>query len=308
MNLAFCCILFNTFPCLVPPKVEPEPEVQEDREERTFRNWMNSLGVRPFVTSIYHDLQDALVLFQLYEQVKSWGGFSKPNCWKTARSPFSTLLAPVSRAVAHLARVSLSTKARCKASAKASASNRFTRWNLWSKRERKTMETFSFLALALHVWTGLKRKERDCVQSKLLWPLRTLLIGVVAFPQVQPGIVDWQKVNQPPYKVRSETMKKMENCNYAIELGLQLGFSLVGVGGRDIFDANKKLILALLWQTMRAYTMTILQRCADSSAPIKEEQVTRFAFCGVCVRLCKHGKRFIFLYKINVLLRKLRAI
>ena len=42
----------------------------------------------------------------------------------------------------------------CKASTNASASNRFTRWNLWSKR--KTMGTFPFLALALRVWTGLK--------------------------------------------------------------------------------------------------------------------------------------------------------
>ena len=83
----------------------------------------------------------------------------------------------------------------------------------------------------------------------------------------------WSEVNKPPYKSLSAKMKKLENCNYAIELGLQLQFSLVGIAGQDILKANKKLILALLWQIMRAYTMTILQRCAGSKKPMKDEQV-----------------------------------
>lgn len=34
-------------------------------------------------------------------------------------------------------------------------------------------------------------------------------------------------------------MKKLENCNYAVDLGKQMGFSVVGIGGKDIFDGNK---------------------------------------------------------------------
>ena len=34
-------------------------------------------------------------------------------------------------------------------------------------------------------------------------------------------------------------MKKLENCNYAIDIAHQLKFSLVGVGGKDIFDGSK---------------------------------------------------------------------
>ena len=30
-----------------------------------FRNWMNSLGVNPFVSSLYQDLKDGLVLIQV---------------------------------------------------------------------------------------------------------------------------------------------------------------------------------------------------------------------------------------------------
>ncbi len=35
-----------------------------------YRNWMNSMGVSPFVNRIYSDLQDGLVIFQLYDIVK----------------------------------------------------------------------------------------------------------------------------------------------------------------------------------------------------------------------------------------------
>lgn len=84
LNLAFLANLFNTYPAIEPAKeqnddyeqlirawqalLDSDPE--ETREERTYRNWMNSLGVKPPVQSLYTDLRDALVLFQLYELVK----------------------------------------------------------------------------------------------------------------------------------------------------------------------------------------------------------------------------------------------
>ena len=41
-------------------------------------------------------------------------------------------------------------------------------------------------------------------------------------------------------------MKKIENCNYAIELGTELKFSLIGIGGEDIHNRNKTLVLGRL--------------------------------------------------------------
>jgi plastin-3 len=43
-------------------KIEP---VEETREEKTYRNWMNSIGVNPYVTYIYNDLRNGLVIFQV---------------------------------------------------------------------------------------------------------------------------------------------------------------------------------------------------------------------------------------------------
>jgi len=52
--------------------------------------------------------------------------------------------------------------------------------------------------------------------------------------QIKSGVVDWTKVNRPPYKKISQKMKKLENCNYAIEIAKKLDFSLVGIGGQDL--------------------------------------------------------------------------
>jgi hypothetical protein len=122
--LAFVANLFNLCPGLQPVEQTFE-EVEETREEKAFRNWMNSLGVDPYVNRLYEDLHDGIIILQLLDKIK-------------------------------------------------------------------------------------------------------------------PGIVDWSKVNT---KKPLNKFKEVENCNYAVVLGKQLGFSLVGIGGQDIQAQNKKLIL-----------------------------------------------------------------
>jgi len=138
LNLAFVANLFNTWPALEPVEYVA---IEETREEKTFRNWMNSLGVDPFVNNLYEDLRSGVILLQLIDKVA-------------------------------------------------------------------------------------------------------------------PGIVDHKRVNWTP----SNTYKKLENDNYAIELGKQLNFSLVGIQGKDILDANKTLTLALIWQLMRFNILNILNK------------------------------------------------
>ncbi|XP_040907123.1 plastin-3 [Toxotes jaculatrix] len=151
LNLAFVANLFNKYPALTKPENE---DIDwgllegETREERTFRNWMNSLGVNPHVNHLYGDLQDAMVILQLYERIK----------------------VPVD-------------------------------WN--------------------------------------------------------------NKVNKPPYPKLGTNMKKLENCNYAVELGKTAKFSLVGIGGQDLNDGNATLTLALVWQLMRRYTLNVLEELGD---------------------------------------------
>ncbi|CEF71495.1 Fimbrin [Strongyloides ratti] len=153
LNLAFVANLFNKHPNLPEPGADEidqlENVIEETREEKTYRNWMNSMGVKPFVNWLYSDLQDGLVIFQLYDIIK-------------------------------------------------------------------------------------------------------------------PGIVNWKCVVQVFRKLQ-QMMDKISNCNYAVDLGRQLKFSLVGIQGKDLYDGNTTLTLALVWQLMRAYTLTILSQCTNKN-------------------------------------------
>lgn len=162
LNLAFVANLFNKHPALPDPGADELPAeevIEETREEKTYRNWMNSMGVDPYVNWLYSDLQNGVIIFQLYDIIK-------------------------------------------------------------------------------------------------------------------PGIVSWKRVVKVFHKLRG-MMDQIQNCNYAVELGKQLRFSLVGIQGKDIYDGNPTLTLALVWQLMRAYTLTVLAACTQSgdSLPADKEIV-----------------------------------
>ena len=88
--------------------------------------------------------------------------------------------------------------------------------------------------------------------NSLFDDLRDGSILLQAYDKVIPGSVNWRHVNKPPAS-GGELMrfKAVENTNYAIELGKQMHFSLVGVQGADITDGQRTLTLGLVWQLMR---------------------------------------------------------
>jgi len=61
--------------------------------------------------------------------------------------------------------------------------------------------------------------------------------------RIEPGIVNWKKVEMNC----NNKFKKVNNCNEAVNVGKNMKFSLVGIGGVDLHDGNKKLTLALVW-------------------------------------------------------------
>ncbi len=147
MNLAFVANLFNKHPGLEPLSASELAHLEEwlfasegTREARVFMLWMNSLGLEPFINSLFDDLRDGIMILKVMDIVK-------------------------------------------------------------------------------------------------------------------PGIVNWAKVNT---KAPLNKFKQVENCNYAVELGKQMRFSLVGIGGTDINQGNQTLTLALVWQLMRAHILSIL--------------------------------------------------
>lgn len=82
--------------------------------------------------------------------------------------------------------------------------------------------------------------------------LRDGTVLLQAYDKVIPGSVNWRHVNKAPAS-GGELMrfKAVENTNYAVELGKQNKFSLVGIQGADITDGQRTLTLAIVWQLMR---------------------------------------------------------
>lgn len=169
LNLAFVANLFNNYPGL--EKIEIQEEVvEEGREEKIYRNWMNSLGVKPYVHNLRDDLGDGIVILQLLDEIKK-------------------------------------------------------------------------------------------------------------------GIVNWNVVNMPPYKALGQNIKKIENCNYAIELASQLKFSLVGIEGNDIFTRNRTLVLGLIWQVMRSYILGILSKLSGVDKPISDAEILKWVNASIPEKL-----------------------
>lgn len=57
--------------------------------------------------------------------------------------------------------------------------------------------------------------------------------------------------------------KAVENTNYAVELGKQNHFSLVGIQGADITDGQRTLTLGMVWQLMRKDIVNTLSALAQ---------------------------------------------
>lgn len=93
------------------------------------------------------------------------------------------------------------------------------------------------------------------------------------FEKIEKGIVAWQKVNL----IAPNKFKQVENCNYCVVLGKQLKFSLVNIGGADIFEGNKKLILSVIWQSMRYQQLKLLSELAANGDGITDADIIRWA-------------------------------
>ena len=108
--------------------------------------------------------------------------------------------------------------------------------------------------------------------------LRDGIILLQAYDKVMPGSVDFTHVNQRrDPTVEISRFKALENTNYAVELGKRKGFSLVGIEGSDILDANKLLTLGLVWQLMRRNIVNTMQNLSSSGRDISDAQILKWA-------------------------------
>lgn len=80
----------------------------------------------------------------------------------------------------------------------------------------------------------------------------------------------------------------MDNCNYAIELGKQLNFKLIGIQGSNLKEKNKLYTLALVWQLMRAYILSLLQKLAGEGKTITETTIIEWTNNKVFISILRY--------------------
>lgn len=78
-----------------------------------------------------------------------------------------------------------------------------------------------------------------------------------------PGSVNWRHANKAPASgAELSRFKAVENTNYAVEIGRQNRFSLVGIQGADVTDGQRTLTLGMVWQLMRRDIVNTLSALA----------------------------------------------
>jgi len=132
-------------------------------------------------------------------------------------------------------------------------------------------ETGSREARAFQLW--INSLGIDPFVNNLFEDLKDGLALLRIMDKISPGTVNWKKVNQ---QAPMHRIKQVENSNYAVELGKDLKFSLVGIGGVDIANGNETLTLALVWQLMRHHVLTVLKQ-VGGGAPVSEQQMIKWS-------------------------------
>jgi plastin-1 len=94
----------------------------------------------------------------------------------------------------------------------------------------------------------------DVYVNNLYEDVKSGVILLKVIDKIKPGCVEWKKVDQ----TSMNKFKKIANCNEAVDACKKAGLSIVGVGGIDLHDGNKKLTLGIVWQLMRSHTLQVL--------------------------------------------------
>jgi hypothetical protein len=108
--------------------------------------------------------------------------------------------------------------------------------------------------------------------NNLFEDLKTGTILLSLFDKIEKGVVDWKRVNKNP----KNKYQALENTNYMVELAKKLKFSVVNIGGADIYEGNKKLILGLVWQLMRLSLLNTLKDIGGGKE-ITENDILKWA-------------------------------
>ncbi|KAG7511389.1 plastin-1-like [Solea senegalensis] len=259
LNLAFVANLYNMHPALQRSQanrngIEIAHIAGESREEKTFRNWMNSLGVTPYVNHLYCNLRDGLVILQLYEKVHVPVNWSKVN-----HPPYPVLganmkklencnyVVKLGRDVAHFSLVGIGGENIN------NGSPLHTLALVWQLMRRYTVQVLSDLGdgekigdqiILNWVNTTLSQKRKDSQISSFKDKLISTSLPVVDLIDViAPGTVKWDMVKRAE-NGRLKDEDKLNNAKYAISLARKIGARVYALPD-DLVEVKPKMVMTL---------------------------------------------------------------
>ncbi|XP_077586649.1 plastin-1 isoform X2 [Stigmatopora nigra] len=257
LNLAFVANLFNTHPALQRGDLNGLEDARlepESREEKTFRNWMNSLGVNPYVNHMFHDLCDGLVILQLYEKVNvpvNWKKVNQPpypalgtNMKKLENCNYAVSLG---KNVAHFSLVGIGGENLNE------GSPMHTLALVWQLMTRYTLMVLSDLGDGERVgeqiilnWvnTTLSQTHKESqISSFRDLHISTSLPVIDLIDAIAPRTVKWDAVTRNQSGVM-KTADKHNNAKYAISLARKIGARVYALPD-DLVEVNPKMVLTI---------------------------------------------------------------
>ena len=119
---------------------------------------------------------------------------------------------------------------------------------------------------------GIPEIEENYALQNLFEDLHDGIVMLHVLDNIEPGIVNWSNVR----KGAKNKFQQVANCNHYVDCAKKVGFSTVNVGGTDIFDRQKKLILGQTWQLMKLSSLKLLEKVGGGKK-IDEKDVLAWA-------------------------------
>ncbi|CAB1352713.1 unnamed protein product [Coregonus sp. 'balchen'] len=243
LNLAFVANVFNKYPSLTKPEGEGIDWgllEGETREERTFRNWMNSLGVNPHVNHLYGDLADALVILQLYEKTKV------PVDWtnKVNKPPYPKIGTNMKKTMAKFSLVGIGGQDLNDGNAT------LTLALLWQLMRRYTLNVLEDLGdgqmanddiIVKWVNTTLSEAGKTTkISSFKDKEISTSLPVVDLIDAIQPGSISYDLVKTGSLAAED----KLDNAKYAVSMARKIGARAYALPD-DLVEVKPKMVMTV---------------------------------------------------------------
>jgi len=255
LNLAFVANLFNNHPALHADNIEI---IEETREEKTYRNWMNSLGVvNPRIIRIYSDLKSGVALYDVMAKIDP--DLVKNSKSKVVRPPFKKINATVTQRSNLQEVVNLGKEMGFKLTGIAGQdiydeNSKLTLALLWQMMRAYSVKVLKDLGDGSPVtdkdildWANSKLgenkissfKDPDITTSK---PIYRLINAYAA------NTIDFSVVNTKRHDMMSAEDKR-NNARYALSQARKLGATVYALPD-DITEGNQKMVTTVFASLM----------------------------------------------------------